>query len=99
MRQSSIAFVGFDVHQESIDIAIDDGGRRGIRGASAATRRRWTKRKEASRGAPRAAVCLRGRSLWLLAVSALKSQGLGCMVVSPSMTQRNKADRVKTDPP
>ena len=32
VSQSSIAFVGFDVHQESIDIAIDDGGRRGLRG-------------------------------------------------------------------
>ena len=27
----------------------------------------------------------------------LKAQGLECMVVSPSMTPRNAADRVKTD--
>jgi transposase len=27
----------------------------------------------------------------------LKAQGLQCMVVSPSMTPRNAADRVKTD--
>jgi transposase len=87
-----------DVHKESIDIAIADAREARRYGRIAGDARSVDRAVRKLRSAQRkftvvyeAGPC----GFWLY--RRLRSQGLGCMVVSPSMTPRNAADRVKTD--
>jgi transposase len=87
-----------DVHKESIDVAIADAkearhyGR--IGGDAAAVDRAVRKLRSVHRRPVfvyEAGPC----GFWLY--RRLRAQGLECMVVSPSKTPRNTADRIKTD--
>jgi transposase len=98
MVQSSTAFVGMDVHKDSIDLAIADQkearhyGRVGGEAASvdrAARKLRSVRRRLVF--VYEAGPC----GFWIY--RRLTAQGLACMVVSPSMTPRKAGERIKTD--
>lgn len=98
MIQSSTAFVGMDVHKDSIDIAIADSKEArlfGRVGGEAATLDRAIRRLRSVHRKPvfvyEAGPC----GFWIY--RRLRAQGLACLVVSPSMTPRRAGDRLKTD--
>ncbi len=100
MSKSSKLFVGMDVHKDSIDIATGDDSASEVRhygtigGEMAAVSRLARKLQSMGKALVfvyEAGPC--GFGIYRL----LKAKGHECWVVSPGMTPRSNADRVKTD--
>jgi len=101
MRNSSTAFVGLDVHQQSIDIAIAEAGSKGelrhygsIGGdmlSLGKAVRRLRSRHARLHFVYEAGPC--GYEVYRF----LRDEGLDCEVIAPSLIPRRPGDRVKTD--
>jgi transposase len=99
MNQSSTVFVGMDVHKASIEIALADSTgevrRYGEVGGDAASVDRVVRKLRSVHRNPLFVYEAGPCGFWLY--RRLTAQGLGCMVVSPSMTPRRAGERIKTD--
>lgn len=96
--EKSTAFVGLDVHKESIEIGIAQGGEvrhYGRCGGDAASVdqlvRKLSQRHRRLEFVYEAGPC----GFWIY--RRLRARGVGCMVVSPSMMPRRPGDHIKTD--
>jgi len=96
--EKSTAFVGLDVHKDSIEVAIARNGEAmhygrfaGNAAAVDQIARRVGGRGRQVRFVYEAGPC----GFWIY--RRLRQKGHGCMVVSPSMTPKRAGDRVKTD--
>jgi len=101
MSKSSTVFVGIDVHKDSIDIAVAEGGSRGearhwgVVGGDMASLDKAV-RKLVSLGRPLHFVYEAGPcGYWIH--RHLTAKGFQCEVVAPSCTPKKPGERIKTD--
>lgn len=100
MTSSNILFIGMDVHKESIEIAIADGGSQEVRrygkigGTQDAMRK--TLRKLVSQG-NNLHFCYEAGPCGYELHRYLVSEGHDCWVVAPSLIPKKPGDKIKTD--
>jgi transposase len=96
---NSLRYVGFDVHKETIAVAVAEEGREAptsmgtIRNDPAAVR----KLIRQLGGRARLHCCYEAGPCGYLLYHQLTDQGVSCQVVAPSLVPRRPGDRVKTD--
>jgi transposase len=94
-----VLFVGLDVNMESITIAVADGG--GTAPQVVATIPNDTKvlmrhlRRIAAKGTVRC--CYEAGPTGFTLYRTLRSEGVDCVVIAPSLTPKQPGDRIKTD--
>src|ERR1700694_1487972 len=96
-----ITYVGFDVHKESIVVAVAEGGLRGEvreygRIANTATALERLLRKRGGGGLT-LRFCYEAGPCGYGIQRRLSAQGHECIVVAPSLIPKRAGDRVKTD--
>ncbi|MEW5891188.1 MAG: transposase [Pseudomonadota bacterium] len=101
MSKSIKRFVGMDVHKDSIDVATGEerGGEvrhYGAIGGDLAAVRRLARRLESTANGPLVFVYEAGPCGFGI-YRMLRARGHECWVVSPGLTPRSNAERVKTD--
>ncbi len=100
MTSSNILFIGMDVHKESIEIAIAEGGSQEVRrygkigGTQDAMRK--TLRKLVSQG-KNLHFCYEAGPCGYELYRYLISEGHDCWVVAPSLIPKKPGDKIKTD--
>lgn len=92
-------YVGLDVHQETITIAVAPAGREEPRVVSTIRHDRARLRKELKRLGPvgELLVCYEAGGSGYTIARDLAKVGIVCLVIAPSMVPRRVGDRVKTD--
>jgi transposase len=97
-------YIGFDVHKDSITVAVAQGGRGGelrlygtISNDLHAIEKLLTRLRKAHGGNPSMELCYEAGPCGFGIARRLRQFGVPCIVVAPSMTPKRCGDRIKTD--
>ena len=97
--KKNLRFVGLDVHQDTIAVAVADSGQQPARLLETIAADEFTLLKVLERLGPKARlrVCYEAGPTGYLLARRLKEQGICCVVVAPSLVPTQKNRRIKTD--